>query len=172
MPNENAANENPQERKFAVVRDADGDQQDATLENFAELQSQGYRLVDTAAYEAAINARTQEQQAAQNQEGAQQPQPGTAEAAMAERTATDASQMAVEQYPDSEAGEADQDVRARAEQQSREQADQQAQAQQQAQEQARANQQADQQAQQQADQQAQTRSGSQTSNQKSGETKR
>lgn len=85
-------------RTFAVVRDQDGDRKEATLADIGDLQAQGYRIADVAGYAAALN---------EGAEPAPPPELSPAEAAMAERTAADASATAAEHYPEAKPAAAD-----------------------------------------------------------------
>lgn len=86
------------DRKFSVVRDADGDQKDIGLKQWPDLQAQGYRIADVAGYDAAMSEGVEPESA---------PELAPAEAAMAEQTSVDASKLAAEQYPASKPAAAD-----------------------------------------------------------------
>lgn len=86
------------DRTFSVIRDADGEQKDCTLKQWPDLQAQGYRIADVAAYNACLNDAA---------EPAPEPAVSPAEAKMVEQTAADASKRAAEQYPDAKPAAAD-----------------------------------------------------------------
>lgn len=85
-------------RTFAVIRDQDGDQKDATLKEWGELQGQGYRLLDLGGYELAMS---------EGIEPATVPDPNPGAEAMAEQGSADASAATAEQYPDAKPISAD-----------------------------------------------------------------
>jgi hypothetical protein len=79
--------------RFSVVNDQSGDARDVSLEDFKELQAQGYRLVDIAGYQAAM---------AQGQGDATPPEnPGD------EQQKADADYIARQTFPAADAGDDD-----------------------------------------------------------------
>lgn len=72
-------------QKIALVNDQSGDEKDANVKDVADLQLQGYRIVDVGAYNAAVAAG--EVDAAD-------------ESPMAEQSKADASEAAKRDYPE------------------------------------------------------------------------
>lgn len=76
---------------FTVMNDQSGDEKEVSLKEWEKLQLQGYRIADVAAYNACLN---------DGADPASEPTAAPAEAKMAAQTASDASKLAAEQYPD------------------------------------------------------------------------
>lgn len=86
------------DREFAVIRDHDGDTKNATVKQFFDLQAQGYRVADVAAYQAAL---------ADASTPVAEPESNAGVQAMAEQGVEDAAAFTAEQYPDAKPAAAD-----------------------------------------------------------------
>ncbi len=86
------------EQKFAMIRDADGDAKDATIAQFPDLQGEGYRIADVAAYQAAVAASAAPQP---------EPAPNVGAETMAEQGRVDAAEATAEQFPEAKPAAAD-----------------------------------------------------------------